>query len=296
MLGDMTSTHNLCSDAYLHGDPEPLPGTAKQESVYVLFEQPGRWSHDIMDGHTFGEELTAQLKAKMKGQAGLQLIRLPGREGRDVGKLHRCYLVWAKEQVMELLLLDKPEDMLDLDLTGPGRNGGEPVDTPLVLVCTHAKRDQCCAIKGRPLAAALNEEFPGKMVWEASHMKGHRFAPTLLLMPWAYSFGRLNEEAARQMTRAALRGEMFVPANRGSGLLPPRGQVAELAVAATLTGLHYGELEVVDPGEGAVTVRHPDGRAWRVTLTQREVHGIVSSCGDEPKTSQAWAADSVETL
>jgi len=155
---------DFCSDYQV----EPLPGTAKKESVFVLFEWPGGWSRDVLDGDTFGPELTAQLKEKLNGQAGLQLIRRPGRDGRQIGTMHRCYLVWAEQGVMELILLTGPEKILDLDLTAPGRNGGGTLDTPLVLVCTHAKRDKCCAVKGRPLAAELVEDYPD-MVWETSH-------------------------------------------------------------------------------------------------------------------------------
>ena len=208
---------DFCSDYQV----EPLPGTAKKESVFVLFEWPGGWSRDVLDGDTFGPELTAQLKEKLNGQAGLQLIRRPGRDGRQIGTMHRCYLVWAEQGVMELILLTGPEKILDLDLTAPGRNGGGTLDTPLVLVCTHAKRDKCCAVKGRPLAAELVEDYPD-MVWETSHTKGHRFAPSVMLMPWAYSFGRMNKEAAAQMIAAAAQGKYFYPVNRGRGIFGPR--------------------------------------------------------------------------
>ena len=281
----------FCSDIQV----EPLPGTAKKESVYVLFEWPGGWSRDVLDGDTFGPDLTAQLKAKLKGVAGLQLIRRPGRDGRQVGKMHRCYLVWAEQGVMELVLLTEPEKILDLDLTGPGRNGGGAVETPLVLVCTHAKRDTCCAVKGRPLAAELVEDYPD-MVWETSHTKGHRFAPSVMLMPWGYSFGRMNKEAAAQMIAAAARGKYFYPVNRGRGIFGPRGQVAELAVARALIDageeLSYGQLTATDSGE----VSHIDGRRWRVALEEREVEGVVSSCGDAPKTGQAIVATGVEPV
>ena len=284
----------FCSDIQV----EPLPGTAKKESVYVLFEWPGGWSRDVLDGDTFGPELTAQLKAKLKGVAGLQLIRRPGRDGRQVGKMHRCYLVWAERGVMELVLLTGPEKILDLDLTGPRRNGGGAVETPLVLVCTHAKRDTCCAVKGRPLAAELVEDYPD-MVWETSHTKGHRFAPSVMLMPWGYSFGRMNKEAAAQMIAAAARGKYFYPVNRGRGIFGPRGQVAELAVARELIDasedLYYGQLHAEDEKQGPV-VTHADGRRWSVTLEQRAVEGVVSSCGDAPKTGKALVATGVELI
>ncbi|WPF66569.1 MULTISPECIES: sucrase ferredoxin [unclassified Corynebacterium] len=295
MASTLTRDAPLCSDVRSDPHGEPLAGTAKRGEVYVLFEWPGGWSRDVLDGGTFGPELSARLKRFFKGTASLQLIRRPGRAGRDVGHKHRCYLVWARTARMELVLLDAPEDLLRLDLTGPGRNGGEEITAPVVLVCTHGRRDRCCAIKGRPLAARLQEEFPGSLIWESSHTKGHRFAPAVLLMPWGYSFGHLNIEAARDLTRHALDGRYFYPANRGSGLYGSRGQVAELHVARMLIDagetLHYGDLTTDDAPEGSVAVRHRDGRAWAVPLTRRTVEGVVASCGGSPKAAKVWVPD-----
>ena len=108
----------------------------------------------------------------------------------------------------------------------------------------------------------------------------------------------LNVEAGRELVGKALRGEYFYPANRGSGLNTPQGQVAELAVARMLLDapetLHYGDLHVDAAAEAAaedsVTVRHADGRAWDVELEEKEASGVVSSCGDEPKTSRFYVA------
>lgn len=293
----------VCSDIKV----EPLAGSAKQGSAYVLFEWSAGWSRDVLDGNTFDRNLSKQLKSKLKegGKGtGLQLIRRPGREGRNVGELHRCYLVWAYEQKMELVLLRGPEDILDLDLSGPGKNGGHIIDKPLLLVCTHGKRDVCCAVKGRPLAAELNAQFGDDIVWEASHMKGHRFAAVSLLMPWAYSFGRLNAEAGKQLVETAMRGEYFFPGNRGNGLLSGRAQVAELAVAEQLIDagerLHYGELITADEDPKGrenrpIAVAHLDGRAWEVELKKEEVSGVISSCGDKPKTSSVWVAAEIRS-
>ncbi|APT81925.1 sucrase ferredoxin [Corynebacterium ammoniagenes] len=293
----------VCSDIQV----EPLPGSAKRGSVFVLFEWPAGWSRDILDGDTFSQDLTSRIKATLK-QAGkgteLQLIRRPGREGRDVGQLHRCYLVWAEQETMELVLLRGPEDIPALDLSGPGKNGGEVITQPLLLVCTHGKRDVCCALKGRPLAAELNDHFGNSLVWESSHMKGHRFAAVSLLMPWAYSFGRLNAEAGKQLVNAALTGQYFFPGNRGNGKLAPGEQVAELAVAQQLIDagedLHYGALSVVDADPKGqehrpVAVTHEDGRTWHVELKKKEVSGVISSCGDKPKTSSVWVASEIKS-
>lgn len=292
----------LCSDV----EVEPLPGTAKQAGIYVLFEYPGSWSHDILDGDTFGKGLTAKLKTRMKeAGASLQLIRHPTREGREIND-HHLYIVFSDIGVTEVLHVDGPEAILDLDLSGPGRNGGQTRIAPLLLVCTHAKRDRCCAVKGRPIVSELERRYPfkktGDVVWETSHVKGHRFAPAMLLMPWGYSFGRMNLEATEAMLAAAMRAQYFVPGNRGRGTLTPPEQAAEIAVAAHLQregqDVAYGQLsvstsEIHDDAASISLIDAPTDRTFTASLRKKEAAGVVSSCGDEPKTGSYWAVESV---
>lgn len=281
-----------CSDINV----EPLPGTAKTGSGFVLFEYAGAWSRDVLDGGTFSPELTAQLKKNLKKSGmGLQLIRKPGREGRNVEK-HNLFLVFSKEAIIEHVVVDSPEAILDMDLSQPGKNNAQRVDHPVLLICTHSKRDVCCALKGRPLAAAVEPQFGPLHVWEASHTKGHRFAPSMLLMPWNYSFGQLNEEETMQLFQSALDNKLFLPGNRGRGTFDARGQVAEIAVAEVFGGAIAPASLQVDVEEDSVLVTHPEGRSWNVELERIEVEGVVSSCGDQPKTGKAWVARQVIEL
>ena len=287
-----------CSDVQV----EPMPGTAKRDRMYVIFEWPAGWSHDVLDGDTFGVQLSAQIKAHLGSGVGFQLIRKPGRAGHQMPQRHRAYLVYPEQAYAELLYLDGPEDILQLDLTGPGNNqqfGARPSHDPLVLVCTHAKRDVCCAVKGRPLAAHLDQQSPNPdVVWETSHTKGHRFAPAMLLLPWGYSFGRMNEHAGEQLVASAVQGKYFHPANRGRGLYDEPSQAAEVAVAGQLIGagkrLYYQDLvsaqqvETLDDDAAVVEVCHRDGRAWHVTLAQELFDGVVASCGKNPAMKPGW--------
>ncbi|OHR21200.1 sucrase ferredoxin [Corynebacterium sp. HMSC034A01] len=283
-----------CSDV----EVEPLPGTAKPGSVYVLFEWPEAWPRDVMGDAALGEELTAKLAPMLEEHnATLLLIRHPTREGRNISD-HHLYLVFADEAVTEVKHVDGPGELLDLDLSGPGRNGAERRERPLLLICTHAKRDRCCAVKGRPMVNELHARHPfgpgNDVVWETSHIKGHRFAPTMLLMPWAYSFGRMNIEATDAMLADASAGLYFVPGNRGRGTLGPAEQVAELAVAAEVPGAHYGQFEVAaSDGGSALVTDTASGQVYEVQLEQRPVSGVVDSCGKPPKESTAWVAASV---
>ncbi|QPK83611.1 sucrase ferredoxin [Corynebacterium qintianiae] len=293
----------FCSDV----EVEPLPGTAKQGDVYVLFEWPGPWSHDVLDGGTLGEELSAEIKAHLKKfGASLQLIRHPTREGRRIDD-HHLYIVHTRIGLTEVKHVEGPEAILQLDLSGPGKNHAMARPTPLVLVCTHGKRDRCCAVKGRPLVSELEKIYPfnrgSDVVWETSHIKGHRFAATLLLMPWGYSFGRMNLEATEAMIADAMRGQYFVPGNRGRGTFSPVAQAAEVGVAAHLaaegTRISYGQLEVVGEdvsGEKALVtlIDASTSATFEATMRRSAVSGVLSSCGEEPKEGAVWGVDKLE--
>ena len=292
-----------CSDVQV----ESLPGTAKPGSTYVLFEWPHAWTHDVLDGGTLGAEFTEKLKAHLaEYDASLLLIRHPTREGRQIDD-HHVYLVFAEDEATEVMHVDGPEALLKLDLSGPGKNaaaGATARTKPLLLVCTHAKRDRCCAVKGRSMINKLVQKYPfghgNDVVWETSHIKGHRFAPTMLLMPWAYSFGRMTFEATDAMLEAALRGEYFVPGNRGRGTLSAPAQAAEVAVAAELARageqVRYGELEVADvavAGDGGYVRVDKQGASYTVELVRKEVTGVVPSCGKPAKADESWVPTAV---
>lgn len=300
----LTSTPTAsCSDVQV----ESLPGTAKPGSTYVLFEWPHAWTHDVLDGGTLGEELTEKLKAHLaEYDASLLLIRHPTREGRQIDD-HHVYLVFAEDEATEVMHVDGPEALLKLDLSGPGKNaaaGATARTKPLLLVCTHAKRDRCCAVKGRSMINKLVQKYPfghgNDVVWETSHIKGHRFAPTMLLMPWAYSFGRMTFEATDAMLEAALHGEYFVPGNRGRGTLSAPAQAAEVAVAAELARageqVRYGDLEVTDVAvtdDGGYVRVDKHGASYTVELTRKEISGVVPSCGKPAKDGESWVPTAV---
>jgi hypothetical protein len=102
-------------------------------------------------------------------------------------------------------------------------------DAPLWLVCTNGKRDRCCAELGRPIAAALSEEWP-EGTWETTHLGGHRFSGTLLALPSGITLGRLDTANAVAACRAVERGELPAGLVRGRAGRPGAEQVRELHV------------------------------------------------------------------
>ena len=133
---------------------------------------------------------------------------------------------------IETTCLDAMGDALELDLDALGRGerlGLEPHERPLFLVCTHGRRDVCCAERGRPLAEALSRAYPEE-TWESTHIGGDRFAGNLLAFPHGLYFGRLGPEEAAEVADAYLDGRLALEHFRGRSCFPFVVQAAEIAL------------------------------------------------------------------
>ncbi len=282
----------LCSDV----TEEPLPGTAKAGGLILALEHSRNWGRDILDGEALGRELTGRIKRYLKAyRAQLQFIRRPGRPGQQESGSIVLFIAdaTAEPPTLERMELTGPEDLLTVDLSAPGSvPGAVRVDHPLLLVCTHGKRDRCCAVKGRPLAGGLHRKHP-EIVWESSHTKGHRFAPSMILLPWNYSFGTLDLDGASAMLDDVLAGRLPVAGNRGRGTLDPRAQVAELAVAAVLAEAG----DPAAPGELQVAPYLADAPVASVAPTEpAESPALTADAPDPAETYAAVAAMVPEEL
>lgn len=277
---------------------EPQAGTAATAAAWVCLEQPGPWGRDALTQSHLDPVLGAEL-GRRAAAAGVRvlLIRRPGRHAdtRHAGP-RRVYLastapgrVW-----LERADLDGPEDLLDVDFAalaeGVPAGVGVPVADPLLLLCANSRRDVCCALLGRPLAEALAAERP-EVVWECTHTGGHRFAPTGVLLPTGYTYGRLDRDFAVGLLDRAAGGDVVTERCRGRSTHSAHGQVAELAVRE-VTGERRDVLTV----RGDV-VHHVDGRAWRVTVEGRELPVVrPASCGAEFTPATQLVATGVEPL
>jgi hypothetical protein len=151
-------------------------------------------------------------------------------------------------------MFGEPTELLDLPLDG---TAGEPDDQPLLLVCAHSRHDTCCALRGRPVAAALAALRPGR-VWETSHVGGERFAANVLVLPAGLLYGRVLPFAADEFVAAAESDEVIGALLRGRIGLAPPAQAALAFAYEQLALRRRSDLRVVDAGsavDGSVVVR-----------------------------------------
>jgi hypothetical protein len=286
---------------------EPLAGTAAAAVGWVLVEQAGAWGRDAVTASGLDPAVGAALQASVADlPVRLQVIRrpssgptptlattvtaardTPGAGGRTVVLAHAGTSPWA-----ERLAVPDDADLLDLDLnvtvdTSPPELGAALSD-PLLLVCTHAKRDRCCATLGRPIADTLRA-LHRDATWEVSHVGGHRFAGNLVVLPHGLVYGGLDVASAVAAVDLHLAGRVDVAHLRGRSCWAPAAQAAEVFVRAELGLDAIDAVEGVrvldDRGDGTdVEVATRDGaivaRVAKVPLGTR----LRTSCdADEPE-------------
>ena len=276
---------------------EPIAGTAATATTWLLVEQPGPWGAKALTQSHLDPALGRALEAAAKGTGvRVALIRRPGRHA-DCGtpaerQIYAAHTVPGNVWLHAATTSD-PRQLLDLDFAALGRGDHHTFDSalqgrphtgdPLALVCTNGKRDRCCALLGRPLAAELTASGVDG-VWEVTHLGGHRFSPTLLVLPYGYAYGRAQAHAVKEVLHSVREGRIVVEGCRGNSAWERPGQAAELAVR-TATGEAAAETLSVVRTDGAaprweVTVAHVDGRHWRVVIAQGDsVPPRPESCG-----------------
>lgn len=294
---------------------EPLAGTAATARTWLLIEQPGPWGNKALTQSHLDPELGQALDAAASAHGGrVALIRRPGRHADNSSTArHRIYLArtvpgdsWVRtvalsgDDLGELRKLDFAAldgATTDTDGVPPLGLGWEPYrGDPLALVCTNGKRDRCCALLGRPLASEL-EASGGANVWEITHIGGHRFAPTLLVLPYGYAYGRLDTPAVKGVLDAVRDGHVLTDGCRGRSAWDRPGQAADLAVrertgessahALTVTSVREEPAKPQQPDADQrrwrVTVAHMDRRRWRVLLAESaDGPALPASCGATP--------------
>ncbi|WP_157970487.1 sucrase ferredoxin [Nakamurella deserti] len=290
----------LCSDADAAVDDDPR-GSAAAFRTFVLIEHPagfGREAADDAVSAVYG-------RASPTGAAtpGLRpfAIRPVGRAGSAGSRVRWVGRTGPASFLRPTVATPSAVELSDL-ATAPAVAAG-----PLFAVCTNGSRDRCCALKGRDLAAALHDALddPGgtPSVVEISHLGGHRYAPTMLVLPWGYAYAWLDPDRAVAVARAARDGLVHPDGLRGRADLSPPAQVAEALWRAELGPAPVGAIGTItvhddrdgnagkdgdDDATFLVSAR-VDGRDEIVRLTHRPGPVIgATACGGKPIATGRW--------
>lgn len=198
------------------------------------------------------EELTAV--SKRLGFRTLLLRRSAARTPRDT---RLCFLArcapsgtWIRR-----LEIQSPEELLNLDFSVFAYDKPPNIGSacqPIYCICTHGRRDPCCAEYGRRLMRRLNEiDDPSvqESVWESSHQGGHRFAANLACFPHGVFYGRVEPAEVQKVLTAHSKGLISLPHYRGRSAFSRAAQAADYFLRSRLDVRGLDDLQLVGEEE-----------------------------------------------
>ncbi|WP_308286249.1 sucrase ferredoxin [Actinomycetospora endophytica] len=263
-----------CSQAARDRD-DPLFASAPPARRWLLVEHPGPWGAQALGGAGFAEDVVTAIDAFCRSHdARFQLIRRTAARGARTEAGGRFAVVdsrpghesvrWGRVDAPEAL----PGALADLEAST------EPSDEPVYLVCAHGRHDTCCAVRGRPVAAALAEEYTER-TWETTHTGGDRFAPNVVLLPHGLVLGRVPATDAPDVAARYDAGEVDPSLLRGRAGIAPPVQGAQHHARRALDEHRVDALAPIDarqdpedPATWTVRLAAPDGRGEIVVVVR----------------------------
>ncbi|WP_337061528.1 sucrase ferredoxin [Kineococcus sp. G2] len=235
---------------------------------YLLVEEPGPWGPGAVPASRLGEATTARLReAAAALGVKLLLVRRPDAAGRDPGGPRRLFLADCRRGRTRLRTRLAPPDGL-VDAVAAD-DGWAEATGPLLLVCTHGRKDWCCAVRGRPVVTALAALEP-EAVWECSHLGGDRFAATVLALPGGAVHGHVQSGDAAALLAAVRDGRVLPGKLRGRCGDAVVVQAAEAHARLVLGADGLDDVDALDAFTPLRAERLPDGPGgavrWRVRL------------------------------
>jgi hypothetical protein len=283
---------------------DSLVATAPPAERWLLIESRAPWPRNALASLRHSSEgeardLGAEV-ARRCVQLGYRpvLIRRYGRIDHSVPRRWGLVDCRPGRESVRWGVLPSDEHLLDvLAGTDPGEVSAEPI----YLVCTHGRHDACCAVRGRPVAAALAAAYPER-TWECSHIGGDRFAANVVVLPHSLFYGHVAApravELAKRYDEALVVPDLF----RGSGAFVPPVQAAQhfaraaghsLVVDALrpralrqLAGNHW-QVDLALSGTGLVTVE--------VSAHLDTVDAKLTCAGTSPATVRRFQLHSIRS-
>lgn len=210
-------------------------GTASNGAVWLLLEYAGIWEPKILEASTLTPDVKAFFNRTLRTIQHSRLLFI--KRGRWGGETVSFFVVRSREREPFIVKfeLENYEQLTEIDIASvaAGRTlaGGRVVGESLLLVCTHGRRDKCCAKFGVPIYRSLRESF-GERVWQSSHVGGDRFAANLVCFPHGLYYAHVTEEAGRGIVAAYDERRLILDKYRGRASYPYHIQAAEFFARA----------------------------------------------------------------
>lgn len=235
-------------------------GTASTGGVWLLLEYAGAWGPKVLQESALAPEVKAFFNQTFSAIPKSRILFI--KRGRMGGDTVSFFVVRCREREPFIVRfeLDTYARLMEIDIASvaAGRTlaGGSLVRDPLFLVCTHGRRDKCCAKFGVPLYSHLRG-VAGEQVWQSSHVGGDRFAANLVCFPHGLFYAHVTEDRGRRIVGEYGERRLVLDKYRGRACYANHVQAAEYFTRTESGALGLDELRFLDSA--------PTGeKIWRV--------------------------------
>ncbi|MBD2091495.1 sucrase ferredoxin [Microcoleus sp. FACHB-1515] len=235
----MTTNPFFCAESSRESGVD-IVGTASDHEIYIAIECPPPWEADEIESRSVPDNLR-------------ELIEEVDEEyDRFLTRFLFIYSELKQENCTRLLIFQKQSEpaiafkKLEFELASIEEvaplvknylMNGSIDKTSIensskdVLICTHGSRDRCCSRFGNPLyrqaVKIVNDRSLDVRIWQASHIGGHRMAPTAITFPDVRYYGYLDADSLTSILTRTGDFQSLQNLYRGCGILPWAVQFVE---------------------------------------------------------------------
>lgn len=259
----MTSPPFFYCSELSRGFAEKTYGTASVGDVWLLIEYPFWWAYKAFQDSHLSPAVKSHLNRTLKSIPRSRLLFIKRERIRRGGELS-VFIVRCRERAPSIVQLGIKdyEELCGIDLVGIARGSGSEAsaaavirERPLYLICTHGKRDKCCAKFGYPLYKSLSAEDTS--VWQSSHVGGDRFAANLVCFPHGLFYAHMTVEMSRRVIAEYEARRLVLDKYRGRACYSYPVQAAEYFIRT------QSRIEVLD-GLRQMDCTPAGEKSWRV--------------------------------
>lgn len=196
----MSAEWTGCSSLAINED---MIASIKQSAYLLIIDLARPWPAKI-----FQKEFMPAPDAVERGKV---LFADPREEDAKETQLRVSLYYASRQTIIAKSLMVEPSEIsqliADLEKGDFDSFGGEDDYTQRLLLCAHGQHDSCCGKWGFETYKKLKDTKSPLSIDTCSHLGGHRFAATAMLLPGAHVWGRLHLANDEQL-KALLEGEL----------------------------------------------------------------------------------------
>jgi len=268
------------------GFAEKTYGTASVGDVWLLVEYPFWWASKAFQDSHLSPAVKSHLNRFLKSIPRSRLLFIKRDRLSRSGEFH-AFVVRCRERDPQIIQfrIKAYEELREIDLAGIARGSGVEAlaagvirERPLYLICTHGKRDKCCAKFGYPLYKSLSAQDTS--VWQSSHVGGDRFAANLVCFPHGLFYAHMTLEMSRHVIAEYESRRVVLDKYRGRACYSYPAQAAEyfIRTEGRIEGLDaLRQLDCARTGEKSWRVRFAAGEGLQEeTVYEAQVRNVMS--------------------